>query len=280
MARLRYSDRKRLNETGTLGDLAHDRIPDELATAIRAIIEGADRASAGLFRERLNRELIEHFGRDGQWFTFYLGGHEVDAFLDAAEILAEQGGTRVFVTREPTGGRGDSRVPIPDIEDRINRAFERFRFGYRIEGGQARKVGSPALEETVVGPALLAVQRPGWEEADRSFREALAHQRAGETDDALTAANAAVEAALKAAGMRGGTLKELARSFKNSGLVPGYLANVPELVEDLLERLHAARSVEGDAHGKSPGAAEVPQALTDLAIYWAGAFIAYLAGSS
>jgi hypothetical protein len=279
MARLRYSDRKRLSETGTLGDLAHDRVPDELATAIRVIIEGADRRSAGLFHERLGRELMEHFGRDGQWFTFYLGG-DVDAFLDAIEILAEQGTTGVFVIRDPSGRRGDNRIPIQDVEDRINRAFERFRFGYRIEGGEARKVGSPALEETVVGPTLLAVQRPGWEEADRSFREALAHQRAGETDDALTAANAAVEASLKAVGMRGGTLKELTRAFKGSGLVPGYLENVPELLEDLLERLHAARSVEGDAHGKSPGAAEVPQELADLAIYWAGAFIAYLANSS
>ena len=146
--------------------------------------------------------------------------------------------------------------------------------------GEIRKVGSPALEERIVGPALLAVQRPGWEEAERSFREALAHQRSGETDDALTAANAAVEAALKAVGMKGGTLKELARAFKSSGLVPGYLSNVPSLLEDLLDRLHAARNVEGDAHGKPPGAAVVPPELADLAVYWAGAFIAYLADSS
>ena len=207
---------------------------------------------------------------------FYGGDSDVDAFLDAVEILAERASAGVF---QPLGSptQGISRVPIPDIEDRINRAFERFRFGYRIEGGKVRKVGSPALDAVVTGPALLAVQRPGWEETDRTFREALEHQRAGEIDDALTAANAAVEAALKAAGMTGATLKELARSFKSSPLAPGYLTKVPELLEDLLDRLQAARSTHGDAHGNAPGAEEVPHELADLAIYWAGAFIAYLA---
>lgn len=199
----------------------------------------------------------------------------MDGFLDAVEILAEQGATPV-----PLLGYRGTAVPIDDVEDRINRAFERFRFGYRIEGGEIRKIGSPALEKTIVGPALLAVQRPGWDEAERSFREALEHQRAGDHDDALTAANAAVEAALKAVGMRGGTLKELARDFTKSGLVPGYLANVPDLLEKLLDRLQAARSVEGDAHGKHPGAPDVPPELADLAVHWAGAFIAYLADAT
>jgi hypothetical protein len=197
----------------------------------------------------------------------------VDEFLDAVEIIADE------AQRTTTSGTSSTR-PIPDVEERINRIFQRFRFGFRMDNGEIRKIGSPALEEMVVGPALLAVQRPGWEEAERSFREALAHQRSGETDDALTAANAAVEAALKAAGLSGKTLKELARSFKAAGIVPGYLSNVPDLLEDLLDRLHAARGVAGDAHGKPPGAEEVPAELADLAIYWAAAFIAYLADAT
>jgi hypothetical protein len=274
MARLRYSDRRVLAETGTLGDLAHGRVPDELAQAIRVIAEAGTLADSS-FGTRFNRELMEHFGRGAQWVSFFSGGDDGDAFLDAVEILAEQGTRARFVS--VPGRRGHNVSAIPDAEDRINRAFQRFRFGYMIERGEVRRVGSPALDDAVVGPALLAVQRPGWEQAERSFREALDHQRGGEADDALTAANAAVEAALKAAGMTGQTLKELARSFKASGLVPGYLGNLPELIEDMLDRLHAARSKAGDAHGKASGAEEVPQALADLAVYWAGAFIAYLA---
>jgi Abortive infection C-terminus len=99
----------------------------------------------------------------------------------------------------------------------------------------------------------------------------------GETDDALTAANAALEAALKAIGMRGSTLKELARSFKGSRHVRGYLENVPDLLEGFLNRLHALRSQEGDAHGKARGATNPHEALADLAVHLAGSFIVYLA---
>lgn len=277
VAQLRYSDRRKLAESGSLGDLSHGRVPDELAHAIRVIAESGKTDSG--FEGRLNRELMEHFGQGAQWMSFFRGGSDVDDFLDAVEILAEQAAVSWYV-RPFDGGRGYSTCAIPNAEERINRAFRRFRFGYVIGRGEARRVGSPALDETVVGPALLAVERPGWEEVERSFREALEHQRGGETDDALTAANAAVEAALKASGMKGQTLKQLARSFKGSGLVPGFLENVPELLEDMLDRLHAARSQAGDAHGKPSGAEEVPQALADLGVYWAGAFIAYLADTT
>ena len=65
----------------------------------------------------------------------------------------------------------------------------------------------------------------------------------------------------------------LARNWRARRSVLGgwLLGNVPELLEDLLDRLHAARSVAGDAHGKPPGAADVPQEVADLAVYAYGA---------
>jgi len=266
VARLRYSDRKQLAEAGTLGDLTYDTVSDELATATRSLIQSSDPAIRTTFEPRLSDALVQHLGIGQSWSAYFGGGMSTDTFLDAVEIAAEEATRQI-----------NSRSPIPDVEEGVNRIFERFRFGYRMEGGEIRKVGSPALEVEIVGPALLAVQRPGWEQAERSFREALSHQRSGESDDALTAASAAVEAALKAAGMRGNTLKQLAKSFKGAGIVPGYLSNVPELIEDLLDRLQAMRSTSGDAHGKAPGAEEVPAELADLGIHWAAAFIAYLA---
>jgi hypothetical protein len=101
--------------------------------------------------------------------------------------------------------------------------------------------------------------------------------RAGEIDEALTSANAAVEAALKAVGMKGKTLGALAKSFTGSQHLPGYLADVAEHLEGLLGKLMAASRTEGDAHGKPPGSKPGEQALGDLAVYWAGAFIVYLA---
>jgi hypothetical protein len=170
---------------------------------------------------------------------------------------------------------------LSDPETRFNDAFERHRFAYRFQGGEIRQVGSPILDEEVVGPALLALERPGYEEAERSFQEALKHQRAGsdENDDALTAANAAVEAAMKAAGFKGSSLGKLANDFRKSRYVPTELKDVPKALDTLLSRSGALRSAYGDSHGKAAGAEPVPQALVDLAIHWAGAFIVYLADS-
>jgi hypothetical protein len=197
-------------------------------------------------------------------------------FLDFLEILLDE-------CLKPRGGSHRVR-PVPTMSGattRFNEAFERHRFGYRIEESEIRKIGSPALDVEVVGPTLLALQRVGYEEAERSFQEALRHQRAGsdENDDALTAANAAVEAAMKAAGFKGANLGPLAKDFKKSNYVPSELKGVPEALDTLLGRSGALRSSYGDSHGKSAGAEPVPQALVDLAIHWAGAFIVYLADS-
>jgi hypothetical protein len=237
---------------------------------MRVIVEGANADVAAVFQQRLNRALMEHFGKGQPIISFFSGGDGVEDFIDAVEILAENASTQMFDNRK-------NRVPIPDVEERINRAFARFRFGYRMQSGDIHKIGSPVLEEILVGPALLAVHRPGWDEVERTYREAIHHQLGGEIDDALTSASSTVESALKAIGMKGSTLKELARSFKASGHVPGYLENVPALLEDFLDRLHALRSTEGDAHGKAPGAADPEAALADLAVHLAGSFIVYLA---
>jgi hypothetical protein len=82
---------------------------------------------------------------------------------------------------------------------------------------------------------------------------------------------------MKAAGLRGDRLSALAKSFRNSGLVPSQLEGIPGLIDDLLKRSSSIRDSMGDAHGKAPDATEVPAEIVDLAIHWTGAFIVYLA---
>jgi hypothetical protein len=80
-----------------------------------------------------------------------------------------------------------------------------------------------------------------------------------------------------------GQFGTMVKQFRSSTIVPPYLRGVPEALESLLSllsRSNAIRSAEGDAHGKDPDAEEVPPALADLAIHWAGSFIVYLADSS
>jgi hypothetical protein len=282
----RYSDRKRLAETGSVGPLSYEA-PDAFRAALKQVLSDLDsRGPAGKHAiQTFSHHCAQHFGfhykdwietwiRMPMWITY---DATTDDLLDLIEILVEE------ATRKLTSADGQrTMVPWADIETRLNRLFERHRFGFRLERGEVRRVGSPALDEFVVGPALQALRRPGWEQAERSFREALHHQRGGsdERDDALTAATAALEAALKAAGLKGDRLSALAKDLRNSGLVPGQLAGVPEALDTLLKRSGAIRDPLSDAHGKSPGAEEVPAELVDLSIYWTGAFINYLSAAT
>lgn len=277
---------------GSLGPLEYDEVPAPLREAIVSIYQNAARSNlaSNVFDREVTATCSQHFGR-----TFYgvnssafgvreflavKSGYDyrsaIDDVLDLLEILLEEG-PKQWTFQDRGSYRADAR-----IEERINAALVRHRLGYRAEGGQIHRIGSPALDETVVGPALIALRRPGWEAADKSFRDALHHRRGGEgeRDAAITDAHAALEAAMKAAGLSGDRLSTLAKSLRNSGLVPSQLEGIPDLLDDLLKRSSSIRDSMGDAHGKAPGATQVPPEIVDLAIHWTGAFIVYLADST
>lgn len=276
---LRFSERKALAESGSLGDLRND-VPDQLRNAIALYLHYArarvPRDVQVAFDGSLGDQLGRHFG-DADLNTGLLRPLP-DEFLDVVEILVQEGERQRIHTTFRRGAMQRSAVSFaPTIEADFNALFDRHRFGYRVEDGAALPISSPLLDVELVGPALLAVAKPGWEQAERSYKEALSHQRrADEHRLALTAATAAVEAALKAAGYSGATLGDLARSFRQSPVASGYSPRVVEYLVELLEQLMAWRSHSGSAHGGAPGAEDPPPELAALAIHWAGAFISYL----
>jgi len=286
MTGLRYSDRKRLAESGTLGPLEYDAVPAPLRAAIASIYRTAARnhPAGAHFDHQVVAAAEQHFGRrfygvntSGGTIVGFIetSSTSVDHLLDLVEILAE---AAVVPWQFNIGGVAQTHYADAAVEDHFNAAFVRCRFGYRLERGEIRRIGSPALDERVVGPALLALGRPGWEEADRSFRNALHHRRGGveERDAAITDAHAALEAAMKAAGLRGDRLSALAKSFRSAELVPPQLQGVPDALDTLLKRSSAIRDPLSDAHGKPPGSEPVPEGIVDLMIHWVGAFIVYL----
>jgi hypothetical protein len=279
-------------EDGVLGPLDFETVPDSLRLALTNIYQTAARSGpvGGHFDTLLTAQCTQYFGKQcygvnssaygvSQFLQSKYPPAAVDEVLDFVEMMAEEAvKTWVFnIQGKSVSGQADA-----DIEQRVNRAFVRHRFGFQLENGQARRIGSPALDESVVGPALLALSRPGWEAADKSFRDALRHRRGGvdERDAAVTDAHAALEAAMKAAGLSGDRLSALAKSFRNSGLVPPQLEVVPDALDVLLKRSSAIRDPLGDAHGKRPDNMQVPDGIVDLMIHWTGAFIVFLADAT
>jgi hypothetical protein len=281
--RLRYSERKRLAETGSLGDL-DEGASNTVRNAIRLYLQHARGRSNGdvtsAFDTGFADALGRHFGNSDLSQVWVVP--DTADFLDMLEIMVDEGSiVRTYRVWERAGYTRYSAQCLPTVERDLNEVFDRHRFAYRIADGEIRPIASPLLDAEVVGPALLVVSRQGWEQVERSYREAILHQRrSGEWHEALTAAAAAVEAALKAAGYGGATLGDLARSFRNSPVATGYSPAIAEHLSELLGQLMAWRSHSGSAHGKAPGSEDPPQELVALAVHWAGSFIAYLGAAS
>jgi len=213
---------------------------------------------------------MEHFGKGQPIISFFSGGDGVDDFIDAVEIVAENASTQMFDNRknrvaDPGRGRAhQSRVrPVPFRLSNAGRRdpqdwLARFR-------GDARRPG----------PARRATARMG--SGRTHLPEAIHHQLSGEVDDALTSASSAVESALKADRHERLDTQGARSLVQVIRLRTRLFGDVPALLEDFLDRLHALRSTEGDAHGKLR-AADPEAALADLAIHLAGSFIVYLAG--
>ena len=64
--RLRYSERRKLAESGTLGPLTYEGVPSELHVAITQMLADAKTSVRAAFHSRLTSECIRHFGVGGQ----------------------------------------------------------------------------------------------------------------------------------------------------------------------------------------------------------------------
>jgi hypothetical protein len=275
---LRYSERRRLAETGTLGDLIHEQVPDVVRQAVYYILFQSKNAQQSNLERRLLDRIAVHFSDfrvDWLADTPLNMQLSVDGFLDYCEIAIEAG--NLIVQHRRSSGEYESIRLLGGLDARLNALFETHRFGYRFVSGEAQRMDSPLLHIEVVGPALIASQRAGWSEVEERYRSAILHHRGGDTAKALTDANAATESALKAVGMRGNATGDLTGAFRRSPMLAPYGDRVAGQLKVLTDNLMIWRSNFGDAHGGGPGAADAPPELAALAIHWAGAYIVFLA---
>jgi hypothetical protein len=122
---------------------------------------------------------------------------------------------------------------VAGAENDYRQLFDRHRFGFRLQGGEAHQIGSPALDETVVGPALLGYVGPEGRGRAQLPRGPIAPARRAGRDRR------------RADGCQCGA-RGCARLLKTSA---------------------ALRNTMGDAHGKESQAARVPQSIVDLTIH-------------
>ena len=176
------------------------------------------------------------------------------------------------------------KLSADEAIDELNERFRRAGVGYRYENGQIVRIDSELIHREVVRPALLYLHKPGFEGPRDEFLKAHRHYRAGETKDAITNANKALESTLRVICdqrgweyNRGARVSDLLKVIRSNGLFPDYLdTSFDQLVSILKSSLPVIRDRES-AHGQGSRAQDTPIYVTAYALHLAAANILFLA---
>ena len=132
-------------------------------------------------------------------------------------------------------------------------------------------------------PALRFLYQDGFEGPREEFLRAHACYRAGDTKDAVTNANNALESTLKTicdergwAYEGGATASKLVKVVRTNGLLPDYLENsFEQLAATISSGLPKVRN-EVAAHGQGATSRETPEYVAAFALHLAAAKIVFL----
>ena len=299
-----YSYRKRVAEGAIPDVLIYDELPETLRVQIIRIwrnaigpahvYSGVELGAVGENNrgwQTIHDTVAQEHGRfslssDANLFDrcqqFLLGA----SVNDALDIIEASFSYIDEIARRFRGHDRTRRGITATADDAINELNERFRrasVGYRFEDSKILRIDSELIHAEVVKPALRYLQHRGFEGPREEYLKAHAHYRAGETKDAITNANNALESTLKTICSQrsweypqGARASDLLRVVREKGLLPNYLDNsFDQLAATLKSGLPRVRNEEG-GHGQGPTPRKTPDYVAAYALHLAAAKILFL----
>ena len=283
----------------------YDDVPTTLRNQIAQIAtDGIGIGSAGtgyqitLFNEwwdRVERIFIREKGKSGigshgdsrsRILTYMEKCSDVD-WLDLLELIAmaiisigEQS-QHVF--------RNQWRITDPAAKqiDEINYRLRRAKVGYQIEGGAIIRVDSQFVHAETVKPALMLLNKPGFEGPEQEFREAHRHYREGENRQAVAMAANALESTLKSVFAlkkwefnKGARISDLLKVARAHNLWPAYLdQSFDQLVATIQSGLPKIRDNDA-SHGQGAVPKDVPAYIAAYALHLAASKIVLIVAAA
>jgi hypothetical protein len=193
--------------------------------------------------------------------AWFLGSGDIDKSLSLLELIC----------------RELSSEKVDDINFRLRQNA----IGYQFENGEIIKIDNQFVHAEVIKPALgLLSNDPIFGSADKEFKEAHRHYRAGENKQAVTLAGAAFESALKAICTlkkwpyeRGARATDLIKVVNANGLFPDFLdKGFDSYIAAIKTGLPGVRNDAGP-HGTAPTAPKVPDFIAAYALHLSAANI-------
>jgi len=218
------------------------------------------------------------------WCMNYLkSSPDLAGVLSLIEICCRVMSKLSKATRDDLRRLGVEEDPAAGLLE-VNARFKNAGVGYQFEGGNIVRVDSQYVHAEVVKPALELLGAPEFAEANREFRLAHDHYRAGKLRDCNTAALRSMETVLKViCDVRGwpcdagATVERLIAVVRANGLFPDYLGGYfDNLIGAMKAGLPKIRDRDG-GHGAAPGQAAVPAHVAGFALHLAASNIVLFA---
>lgn len=215
--------------------------------------------------------------------SYLTSTQDVDEFLVIIEIalkLAAQFYENVHPHQRRQLG---CRLPPDDAVAEVNQRFTDVGFGYRFVSGQMICLSEEFIQREVTEPALACLIRVGLSHAEKDFRQAHAHYRAGAYEDANTAALRSFESTMKGICDANGwtydpkaTASVLVDCIIHNALVPAYANEEMTALRQLLKGgLPTVRNKAG-GHGRGQNDKEATRHLAAFALHMCAATIVFL----
>ena len=235
-----------------------------LPVAMRICIawqELSSRGACAIHAREAFRHLLRESGTD---LTHSVAGlNDVDMFMNALTI-PQFGPSLIeaFIgSMQRQGWKPEALVTA------LNTILAQERVAFEFIGDEMVEFQSKELHSAVVAPTLrLLSGRPGWENVEAAYQNAL-KEIGQDASDAITDASTALQEAFAVRGCKGNALGPLADDAQKRGLLAPY-------DRKLIDWMSADRSGKGDAHNATPASRDDAW----LAVHVVGALILRLAG--
>ncbi|CAK8714020.1 Abortive infection C-terminus [Candidatus Electrothrix aarhusensis] len=280
--------KKRKRERGEFSDVyQYEDIPSSLRVQVVHMLKEAFATEGGYFSgeakkniKQINSLLCREYGVFKLADEYYEGFEELSKFLLQTEDYEQ-----VLDVIELTFRIIDSSIRKHlyhynkhlNVDELINELNQRFReagVGYQYESGELIRVDSQFIHSEAVKPVLSLLKAQRYHSVNQEFLQAHEHYRHGRYEESTAECLKALESLLKTICSKRNwlydqkdTAKRLITIVLKNGLIPSFMQNQLNIMQNLLDSGIPTVRNKLAGHGQGPTQREMPDYIASYALH-------------
>ena len=175
-------------------------------------------------------------------------------------------------------------LDVDSLIDELNKRFKEAGIGYQYESGELIRIDSQFIHSEAVKPVLSLLKAQRYHSVNQEFLQAHEHYRHGRYEESTIECLKALESLLKTICSERNwpydqkdTAKRLISIVLNNGLIPSFMQNQLNVMQNLLESGVPTVRNKLAGHGQGPTQREMPDYIASYALHLTATTILLLA---